>query len=169
MEYVVNESGGKVAKIPGYRIGGKTGTAEKLSGGSYKTGKVEGSMVALAPMDDPQIAVLVIVDEPQGLIKFGSTTAGPCVKDILSDVLRYLNIAPSYTQAELAAMQRSYTIVPDMTGMSFSDAAGNLLGSGLTYISSPAAGEEVDFTVVDQYPKAGAMLPAGGQVCLYSE
>jgi stage V sporulation protein D (sporulation-specific penicillin-binding protein) len=168
MEYVVNESGGKAAKIPGYRIGGKTGTAEKLDNGSYKTGKVEASMVALAPMDDPQIAVLVIVDEPQG-IKFGSTTAAPGVKDILSDVLRYMNIAPHYTQEELTAVQRSYTIVPDVTGMSFSDATGNLLGSGLTYISSPAVGEEVDFTVVDQYPKAGAMLPAGGQVCLYSE
>ncbi|MDR2771385.1 MAG: PASTA domain-containing protein [Clostridiales Family XIII bacterium] len=168
MEYVVNESGGTAAKIPGYRIGGKTGTAEKLDNGSYKTGKVTASMIALAPMDDPQLAVLVIVDEPQG-IKFGSTTAAPGVKAILSDVLRYLNIAPRYTQAELAAMQRAYVIVPNVTEMSFSDAAGRLLGSGLSYISSPVTGEDVDFTVADQYPRPGERLPPGGQVCLYSE
>jgi stage V sporulation protein D (sporulation-specific penicillin-binding protein) len=168
MEYVVNESGGKAAKIPGYRIGGKTGTAEKLDNGSYKTGKVTASMIALAPMEDPRIAVLVIVDEPQG-VKFGSTTAAPAVKDILSDVLRYMNIAPQYTQEERAALLRSYAVVPDLVGMSFSDAAGNLLGGGLTYIGSPAATEDVDFTVVDQYPKPGSRLPPGGQVCLYSE
>ena len=168
MEYVVNESGGKAAHIPGYRIGGKTGTAEKLDNGSYKTGKVTASMIALAPMDDPQLAVIVIVDEPQG-IKFGSTTAAPGVKDILSDVLRYKNIAPRYTQEELALMRRSYVTVPDVTGMNFSDAAGKLLGSGLQYIGSPAAGEDVDFTVVDQYPKAGGGLAPGGQVCLYGE
>jgi stage V sporulation protein D (sporulation-specific penicillin-binding protein) len=168
MEYVVNESGGKAAKIPGYRIGGKTGTAEKLDNGSYDTGKIVASMIALAPMEDPRIAVLVIVDEPQR-VKFGSTTAAPVVKDILSDVLRYMNIAPRYTQEELAAMQRAYAIVPNVTGMNFSDAAAGLLGSGLTYITSPAATEDTDFTVVDQYPKAGDRLAPGGQVCLYSE
>jgi stage V sporulation protein D (sporulation-specific penicillin-binding protein) len=169
MEYVVNESGGKVAGIPGYRIGGKTGTAEKLDNGSYKTGKVTASMIALAPMEDPRVAVLMIVDEPQGLIKFGSTTAGPGVKEIMSDVLRYMNIAPNYTQEELADMQRSYCIVPDAIGMSFSDAAGRMLGSGLTYTSSPAGGEDTDFIVADQYPKPGGRLPPGGQVYLYSD
>ncbi|MDR2355414.1 MAG: PASTA domain-containing protein [Clostridiales Family XIII bacterium] len=168
MEYVVNESGGSAAKIPGYRVGGKTGTAEKLDNGSYKTGKVTASMIALAPMEDPQLAVLVIVDEPQG-VKFGSTTAAPGVRDILSDVLRYKNIAPQYTQEELAAMQRSYVVVPNLTGMLFSDAAGKLLGSGLDYIASPAGDAATDFTVADQYPKAGDSLPAGGQVYLYGE
>ncbi|MDR2296348.1 MAG: PASTA domain-containing protein [Clostridiales Family XIII bacterium] len=168
MEYVVNESGGKAAKIPGYRVGGKTGTAEKLDNGSYKTGKVTASMIALAPMDDPQLAVLVIVDEPQG-IKFGSTTAAPGVKDILSDVLRYKNIEPRYTQEELAVLQQGYVIVPNVTDMSFSDAAGKLLGSDLYCVASPAGSEDVDFTVVDQYPKAGGRLPPGGQVYLYSE
>jgi stage V sporulation protein D (sporulation-specific penicillin-binding protein) len=173
MEYVVDESGGRVAKLPGYRIGGKTGTAEKLYNGNYKSGKVTGSMIALAPMDDPQIAVLVIVDEPQGE-KFGSLTAGPGVKDIMSDVLRYMNIAPNYTDEELADMQRSYSIVPDVTGMSFSDAAGRLLGGGLAYTCSPAdiptgIGEDEDFTVADQYPKAGERLLPGGKVYIYSE
>jgi stage V sporulation protein D (sporulation-specific penicillin-binding protein) len=168
MEYVVNESGGKAAALPGYRIGGKTGTAEKLDNGSYKTGKVTASMIAMAPMDDPRVAVLLIVDEPQH-DKFGSLTAGPGVKYILSDVLRYMNIAPQYTQEELANMQRSYSIVPDVTGMSFSDAAGRILGGGLAYAASPAGAEAEDFIVAYQYPKAGGKLPPGGQVYLYDE
>jgi stage V sporulation protein D (sporulation-specific penicillin-binding protein) len=168
MEYVVNESGGKAAKLPGYRVGGKTGTAEKLDDGSYKTGKVTASMIAMAPMEDPRVVVLVIVDEPQG-VKYGSTTAGPGVKDIMSDVLMYMKIAPSYSQSELADMRRGHVVVPDVSGMSFSDAAGYLLGSGLTYESSPAGAEADDFVVADQYPKAGGRLPPGGPVYLYSE
>jgi stage V sporulation protein D (sporulation-specific penicillin-binding protein) len=167
MEYVVNETGSNAASIPGYRIGGKSGTAEKLDNGSYDTGKIVASMIALAPMDDPQLAVLVIVDEPQGVI-YGSTTAAPGVKDILSDVLRYKNIAPRYTQEELAVMQRDYVIVPNVTGMNFSDAAGMLLGSGLDYIAVPAEAG-ADFLTVDQYPKAGDRLPPGGQVYLYGD
>jgi stage V sporulation protein D (sporulation-specific penicillin-binding protein) len=168
MEFVVSESGGKVAAVPGYRIGGKTGTAEKLDNGSYKTGKVTASMVAMAPMDDPQVAVLLIVDEPQG-IKFGSTTAGPGVKEIMTNVLRRLNIPPTYTQETLAELQGSYVVVPDLVTMNFSDAAGKLLGSNLTFEASPDDGEGEDFMVVDQYPKPGEKLPPGGQVFLYSE
>ncbi|MDR0423899.1 MAG: PASTA domain-containing protein [Clostridiales Family XIII bacterium] len=166
MEFVVAESGGKVASVPGYRIGGKTGTAEKLDNGSYKTGKVTGSMVAMAPMEDPQIAVLLIVDEPQG-IKFGSTTAGPGIKEIMVNVLRHMNIMPSYTQEALAKMQSSYVTVPELKSMNFSDAAGLLLGSELMYAVSPEGSEEEDFMVVDQYPKAGERLPKGGTVFLY--
>jgi stage V sporulation protein D (sporulation-specific penicillin-binding protein) len=167
MEYVVNESGGTAARVPGYRVGGKTGTAEKLDNGSYKTGKVVASMVAMAPMEDPRVAVLLIVDEPQG-IKFGSTTAAPGVQEILSETLRHLNILPVYTQEELAEMRRSYVIVPELTGLSLSDAAGKLLGSDLSCIVSPA-GREDDFIVVDQYPRAGESMAPGGQVCLYGE
>jgi stage V sporulation protein D (sporulation-specific penicillin-binding protein) len=168
MEYVVNESGGGAAKIPGYRIGGKTGTAEKLDNGSYKTGKVMASMIALAPMEDPGLAVLVIVDEPQG-VKFGSTTAAPAVRDILSDSLRYMKIAPRYTQEELAAMQRSQIIVPNAVGMNAGDAAGKLSAAGLLGVNSRDENEDPNFTVVDQYPKAGDRLPPGGTVYLYGE
>jgi stage V sporulation protein D (sporulation-specific penicillin-binding protein) len=168
MEYVVNESGGRAAKIAGYRVGGKTGTADKLYNGGYDSGKVVASMIAMAPMEDPRLTVLVIVDEPQG-VKFGSTTAAPVVKEILENTLRYMNIAPRYTQAEIVTAQRAHVIVPNVTGMNFSDAAGKLLGNDLLYIGSPATGEDVDFTVVDQYPKPGDRLAQGGQVCLYSE
>jgi stage V sporulation protein D (sporulation-specific penicillin-binding protein) len=169
MEFVVDESGGKVAGIPGYRIGGKTGTAEKLFNGSYKSGKVTASMVAMAPMDDPQISVLIVVDEPQG-IKFGSTTAGPGVRDILSEVLRYLNIRPAQlTDAERAAVEAKQVSVPDLRGMNYSDAAGLLLGKRLRYTDSPAIGESEDFMVADQYPKPGERLDPGGLVYLYRE
>ncbi|MDR1135702.1 MAG: PASTA domain-containing protein [Clostridiales Family XIII bacterium] len=166
MEFVVSDSGGKIASVPGYRIGGKTGTAEKLDNGSYKTGKVTGSMIAMAPMEDPQIVVLLIVDEPQG-VKYGSTTAGPGVKEIMTNVLRHINITPVYTQETLAKMQSSYVTVPDLRAMNFSDAAGLLMGSGLNYTASPEGSEAEDFMVDDQYPKPGELLPKDGTVFLY--
>jgi stage V sporulation protein D (sporulation-specific penicillin-binding protein) len=167
MEFVVEESGGSVVKTPGYRIGGKTGTAEKLYNGSYKTGRVTSSMIAMAPMDDPKVAVLLIVDEPQG-VHYGSTTAGPGIKDMMPKILRHMNIQPEYTEAELVAMHSSYVAVPDLAGMDCSDAAGVLLGAGLAYAASPIGADSQDFQVAGQYPKAGTLLAPGGQVVLYS-
>ncbi len=93
MESVVSEGSGKNAAIPGYRIGGKTGTADKVINGQYADGKVYSSFVGLAPIDDPKLSVLIIIDEPQGE-HFGSLTAAPVVHDILSDTFRYLEIEP---------------------------------------------------------------------------
>jgi stage V sporulation protein D (sporulation-specific penicillin-binding protein) len=93
MGSVVTEGSGKNAAVPGYTVGGKTGTADKIIDGRYADGKVYSSFVALAPVDDPQLAVLVIVDEPEGE-HFGSLTAAPAVHDILRDSLRYLDIEP---------------------------------------------------------------------------
>ena len=95
MESVVSEGGGGTAKIPGYRIGGKTGTANKAAAGGYSE-ETYSSFVGMAPMDDPQIAILVVVDNPKGT-KFGSQTAAPGAKMILEDTLRYLQIMPEYT------------------------------------------------------------------------
>ncbi|MFZ5968477.1 MAG: peptidoglycan D,D-transpeptidase FtsI family protein [Bacillota bacterium] len=91
MESVVTNGSGKSAYIPGYRVGGKTGTADKIVNGRYAEGKVYSSFVALAPVENPAFAVLVIVDEPQGE-HFGSLTAAPAVYDILSESLRYASI-----------------------------------------------------------------------------
>lgn len=92
MESVVAEGGGKAAAIPGYRIGGKTGTANKAIAGGYSE-ETDSSFIGLAPMDDPQVAVLMIVDSPKGDVH-GSSTAAPGVKLVLQDVLRYMNIQP---------------------------------------------------------------------------
>jgi len=166
LEAVVNEGTGTTARIPGYRIGGKTGTADKVKNGAY-SGEVYASFVALAPIDDPQIAVLMIVDEPQGL-HFGSQTAAPGVKAILSEVLRYMKIPPSYTSDELEDIAKTYVVVPDVIGRNYSEASSLLAGAGLANTVWPSY-DGIDFVVVDQYPKAGEKLKGGETVFIYKK
>lgn len=166
MESVVSKGGGGTAKIMGYRIGGKTATAQKPENGRYAEGKYYSSFLGMAPMDDPQIAVLLIVDEPQGM-HYGSQTAGPGVKMILEDVLRYLNIAPQYTAEEQEIINSQMTQVPSVVGQSMEEAIGMLGGQSLQYAISPKTGIKGDVTVVDQYPKAGSSVAVGSTVTLY--
>lgn len=166
MESVVSKGGGGTAKIMGYRIGGKTATAQKPENGRYAEGKYYSSFLGMAPMDDPQIAVLLIVDEPQGM-HYGSQTAGPGVKMILEDVLRYLNIAPQYTAEEQEIINSQMTQVPSVVGQSMEEAIGMLGGQSLQYAISPKTGIKGDVTVVDQYPKAGSSVAIGSTVTLY--
>ena len=120
-------------------------------------------------MDDPQVAILMVVDEPQG-VQYGSQTAAPGVKTILEETLLYMNIPPSYSEEEKKAMENKMTEVPDVTGENFSDAIGILGGKNLTYTVSPALTDmNEDFVVVDQYPKAGEQVQKDSTVYLYRE
>lgn len=167
MEAVVDEGGGATAKIPGYRIGGKTGTANKAAGGGYSN-ETFSSFIGMAPMDDPRIAILMIVDNPKG-VKFGSQTAAPGVRLVLEETLRYLNIQPSYNEEEKQAIESGNVTVPDVTNMSYRSAMDILGKASLLYTVSPAGDIALDddFIVVDQYPKPGEKLQKGGTVCLY--
>ncbi len=165
MESVVSEGGGGTAKVEGYRIGGKTGTANKVVNGAY-VDDTYSSFIGMVPMDDPQLAILLVVDSPQG-VKFGSQTAAPGVKAILQETLRYLNVETSYTDEELAQMKSDMVAVPQVMGESFSEAIGILGGAQLTYQVSPARSGDEDFTVVDQYPKPGETIKKGSNVYLY--
>ena len=167
MEYVVAEASGGNAKITGYRIGGKTGTANKVENGSYGKNYYS-SFVGMAPMDDPKVSILVVVDSPKGSY-YGSIVAAPIAKSILSDVLRYMNITPEYTDAEKAAIEGNYTVVPDVVGKEFSEAAGILGGKDLKYSRPKSARDDDNFTVVDQYPKAGTKVKKNSVVYVYKE
>jgi stage V sporulation protein D (sporulation-specific penicillin-binding protein) len=167
MESVVSEGGGGNAKIAGYRVGGKTGTAYKVKNGKY-TDDVCASFVGMAPMDDPQVAILLIVDNPKG-VKYGSITAAPGAKVILENVLRYLNVKPVYTAEEKKANSSHTTTVPDVTGESYSEAIGILGGSDLKYIVSPEMTGNNDFIIKDQYPKPGEEVAVDEVVYLYRE
>lgn len=170
MESVVANGGGGTAKVPGFRVGGKTGTANKAKNGGYSQ-ETYSSFIGMAPMDNPKVSILLVVDNPKG-IKFGSLTAAPGVKLILEDTLRYLNIQPSYTQEEEAQMSSGKAIVPDVTVKTFDEAIGILAGMSLTYTISPALeqGESLgDLEVIDQYPKAGEKISTGGKIYLYRE
>ncbi len=166
MEHVVLDGGGKILQIPGYRIGGKTGTAQKAKKGKYENA-TDSSVIAMAPIDDPQLTVLVIVDHPKG-IKFGSTTAGPGVKQILSDCFTYLNIKPSgQTVQQVQVNNNAKVTMPNITGMNFMSAAQVVVNLGLTYGVEPKLSEVRDFTVVDQYPKPGVKIGVGQKVFIY--
>ena len=167
MEYEVSEGGGGNAKIPGYRVGGKTGTAEKAGKGGY-TDKYYSSFLGMAPMDDPQVSILVIVDSAKGA-RYGSVIAAPIAKNILSSILRYKNIEPQYSAEELERMNTGETTVPNVVGKPFSDAAGIVGGRELKYSRPDNAMASDDWTVVDQYPKAGSKVGKNTVVYLYKE
>ncbi|MBR1993387.1 MAG: PASTA domain-containing protein, partial [Firmicutes bacterium] len=165
MEYVVAEGGGGTAAVSGYRVGGKTGTAQKMKAdGTGYSQYTYSSCIAMAPMEDPQLTVLVIADSPKG-VHYGSVTAAPGVKQILSDTLRYLNISPD--KASKDSSEAKKVEVPDVVGRSVSEAIGILGGTSLSYDTDKAAAKKEDFVVTKQYPAAGTKVKKDSKVYLY--
>lgn len=157
LEGVVAEGGGKNAAIPGYRIGGKTGTAQLYVDGVVSTDKHIGSFLGFAPINDPQIAVLVIVEEADVAVDFGSVTAAPFARDILEQSLMYLGIAPQIEGEAPAEVQ-----VPDVTGLNLADAAEAVREAGLDCVFDGEGG-----SVKSQLPAAGAVMTEGSLMMLY--
>ncbi len=169
MEYVVAEGGGGNAKIAGYRVGGKTGTANKVDAGTGRYGDYYySSFLGMAPMDDPKVSILVVVDSPKGAF-YGSQVAAPIAKDILEDTLRYLNVEPKYTDEELKAIEGNYTVVPNVTGVEFSEAVGMIGGKELKYSRPDDTKDDDNFIIKDQYPKAGTKVKRNSVVYVYKE
>ena len=167
MEFVVSEGGAGTAKVDGYKVGGKTGTAQKVNdAGTGYSEDTYSSCIAMAPMDDPQVVALLIVDSPKG-VRFGSVTAGPGIQQILSDTLRYLNVSPDEESAAEAAEAK--TEVPDVVGMNVSEAIGVLGGASLSYDANKDAAAKNDFIVTKQYPAAGTKVKKESKIYLYNE
>lgn len=165
MNYVSESSGVLVASVPGYHIGTKTGTAQKLIDGQYSTSEVIGSMVAVAPIDNPRFVVIVVVDNPR-IGEYGVSTAGPAVRKITEETLRYMNVKPAYTDEELARQESERVEVPDLSNRSVNEAESILLSIGLQH-SVQGGSQGSDFVVIDQYPKPGTRISPGGTVYLY--
>lgn len=168
MEYVVSSGGAGTAKIAGYKVGGKTGTAQKprTDGKRGYTDATYSSFIGMAPMDDPKVAILVIADNPKG-VKYGSQTAAPGAKMILEDTLRYMELQPKMTAEEAEAANAEKVTVPDLTGEGLEEAIGILGGQSLEY-EAPGSDSDREFIIQDQYPKPGKQVEKGTAVRLYN-
>lgn len=153
----VNGGGAKNAYVPGYRVAGKTGTADKTE----TKRDVWASFSGFAPADDPKVAILVMLDEPQCAVRFGGTISAPVAQKVLNDTLPYLGIEPKYTEEEIANMSRT---TPKVEGDSVSTAQNKLANLGLEYKVMGSGG-----TVIKQVPESGKSIPKGGTVVLYTE
>lgn len=162
LEYVV-ENGAKNGIVSGYRVGGKTGTSQKMSK-ILSTGNSHlyiGSYVGIAPIDDPEIAVFVMLDEPTGANYYGGLISAPVGSKIMADILPYMGFEPQYTTEELEKISVS---VPDVAGEEISAAKQKINSLKLSY-KVIGNGE----TVVKQLPEAGNSVYNGGMVILYTE
>ena len=168
-ESVVSEGSGNIAYIPGYRIGGKTGTAQKVIDGVYAQGKYICSFVGIAPTDDPKIAVLAIVDEPTGVQAFGSTTAGPIVKEVMQEALPYLGVEQVYTEEEKENLTKSKVFIPDVTNLNIEDATKELEKADLKAVLDTDIEIPKGTKVIDMSPKPGAEVTSGSSIVLYFE
>ena len=159
LENVVENGGGKNGAVRGYRIGGKTGTAQVYKDGRVVSNVHIGSFVGIAPIDQPRIAVLVTVNEAQVPVDYGSTTAAPFASQILEEALAYLGIGKNDPKATAAPK----TAVPDVVGMTVREARIALSESGLLSETDGISG-----VVSAQAPAAGAQMRAGDKVMLYT-
>ena len=157
MEKVVSSGTGRNAYIPGYRVAGKTGTSEKLT----VDGEYIASFVGCAPADDPQIAVLIIIDEPQGAVHGGGAIAAPVAGAVIEQTLEYMNVEPVYTDEELAKLNAS---TPNVVNMTVSSAKSTLKNQNF---SARVVGN--GDKVIAQYPVADQSIPMNGVVILYTE
>lgn len=157
LEKVVSEGGGKNAAIAGYRIGGKTGTAQVYKNGRVVRDTHIGSFYGFAPANDPQISILVIVKEADVPVDYGSTTAAPFARQVLQEALPLLGILPENGEID------EEIEVPDVKGLTIRDAERTLSLVGLEAVT-----DGVNSVVLDQLPPGGAKLVKGGHVMLYT-
>ena len=164
LEYVVSDGGGRNGQVAGYRIGGKTGTADK-TGIKDENGynEVVVSFMCFAPADDPQVIMLLTLDTPSrftGTFVSGGNMAAPTASAIMSDILPYLGIAPQYDDEDAGSADST---VPYVVGLTKDEAAAKLTEYGFSSYRTVGGGD----TVTDQTPVGGAIVPASAEIILY--
>lgn len=165
---------GKNAYIQGYRIGGKTGTSEK----GRNNDKRIASFVGFAPADDPEIAVLIMMDEPQVGVRYGGTIAAPVVGSLIEEILEYMGVERQYSEDE---EEKTVINVPEVRGMTISEAKQEIEKSGLKVRLKDDSEEESDEDsedenndkkkekkIADQLPKPGVSVSEGATVVIYT-
>ena len=159
LESVVVHGSGRNAFIPGFRVAGKTGTAQvPRPGGGYFPDRFIASFIGFAPADDPQVALLVMVRDPRGPYGYyGSQVAAPAFRAMMIDILRYLKVQP--TPNTVAGLQSSPIVVPELRGLTATAALAHLRDLGLNLRM-----EQAGAMILDQTPKPGAEVTAGTTV-----
>jgi stage V sporulation protein D (sporulation-specific penicillin-binding protein) len=159
---VVENGSGNRARIAGYTVAGKTGTAQKPGKGGYGEGRIA-SFIGFAPVEDPKVAGIIILDEPQGPVKYGGVIAAPFFSTIVGDTLKYLEVKPSKSTKEHGPNSDENSVeVPNLLHLPKKEALRILSEAGLTY-RELGAGEYV----IAQNPKAGVTVKPKTTILLY--
>jgi stage V sporulation protein D (sporulation-specific penicillin-binding protein) len=162
LENVVAKGTGRNAYVDGYRIGGKTGTAQKVVNGRYSPNEHIVSFIGFAPADDPKIVIYTAMDNPKGL-QFGGLIAAPLVGAMMEDILPYLGVEPRREQVpkKLQYPDVPYVDVPDLVGLTRKD----ILYS--PYVDFNLAYSGAGEVIVNQAPKPGSRVPKGSTIRVY--
>lgn len=160
LESVVANGGGKNAYIEGYKIGGKTGTAQKAVNGVYLSNEYILSMISAVPMEDPQVVLYIAADSPNNDVQYGGTVIGPVIKTCMEDIIAYLEIEPSEEQIpkKTTWLDPIKYEVENYIGLTKEEVKSEKLN--IVYIGEGSK-------VVDQMPEAGVVLDEGKEVWVY--
>ena len=161
LEHVVSLGSGRGAHIDGYRVGGKTGTAQKVKNGAYMVGNYIVSFIGFMPANNPEIVLYVAVDNPKGVVQYGGTVAAPIARNILMDAIDILGIEKSDTQIEKNYNwnDKKYYEVPNVIGLTIKEAQEKLKNFQIEYSGTGK-------TINEQSPKAGERILEGEKVRL---
>ncbi|MDF2587451.1 MAG: putative rane protein [Anaerocolumna sp.] len=161
LEAVVSEGTGKRAYLPGFRIGGKTATSEKLP---RRSGRYISSFIGFAPADDPKVMAIVLIDEPTG-IYYGGTIAAPVISEVFDNILPYLGIEAEYNEKEIEEYKIGTIEMPNFVGLSLKEVKELLKTNEFGEVDYLGEGD----TVMEQFPLAGEMINRNSDLILYLE
>lgn len=162
LESVVSNGTGRNAYIEGYRVGGKTGTAQKVNNGRYMVGNYIVSFIGFLPADDPQVVVYIAIDYPKGVTQYGGTVAAPIAKTIMKDAINALDINRREDGSEMRYnwYDKKYATVPNVIGMDKTNAIKELKSFQVEYSGSGSS-------IIDQSPSGGTKIYEGEKVRLF--
>ena len=162
LESVVSLGTGRNAYIDGYRVGGKTGTAQKVNNGVYMTGNYIVSFMGFLPANDPKAIVYLAIDNPKGITQYGGTVSAPIVKNIMEDIITALNIEKQDggTEKKYQWYDKKFYNVPNVVGLSKKEATSLLKNFHAEYSGNGDS-------VLSQSPSADSRLVEGSTIRLY--
>ena len=161
LESVVALGSGRNAYIEGYRVGGKTGTAQKVNNGVYMVGNYITSFIGFLPADDPKIVLYVAIDNPKGISAYGGTVAAPIARTILKDAINALDINKMIggLTKEYRYFDTKYVTVPDVVGNTIKEAREKLKDFTIEYSGKGDV-------VISMSPTSGSSIPINSTIRL---